>query len=304
MANRIAPDKQRRILHMLVEGASMRSITRIEQCSINTVTRLVEVAGEACREFHDEHVREVPARLIQCDEIWAFLYAKRKNVERAKSAPEGAGDIWTWTAIESESKLVISWAVSAARDGATALDLMDDLRDRTTDRFQLTTDGLASYPEAVEGAFGGNVDYGQLIKLYADTPLEEARRYSPSECVGSRKEVVVGQPDQKLISTSHVERNNLNIRMGNRRFTRLTNAFSKKWENHCHALALYFTYYNFCRPHKTLSSPYSRTPAMAAGLTDRVYSVDWLSELVTAKFPQPGPRGPYKPRKPKVAQNS
>lgn len=300
MVNRIAPDKQRRILNMLVEGSSMRSITRIERCSINTVTRLVETAGEACREFHDQNVRNVPARLVQCDEIWAFLYAKRKNVERAVAAPEGAGDTWTWTAIDSESKLMISWAVSASRDGATALDLMDDLRERTTDRFQLTTDGLSSYPEAVEGAFGGNVDYAQLIKLYADTPAEEARRYSPSECVGTRRSPVVGDPDEEFISTSHVERHNLTIRMSNRQFTRLTNAFSKKFANHCHAIALYFVYYNFCRPHKSLSNPYQRTPAMAAGLTDQVYSMEWLSDLVSAKFAPPGPRGPYKPRVPNV----
>ena len=304
MVNRIAPDKQRRILNMLVEGSSMRSITRIEHCSINTVTRLVEAAGEACREFHDQNVRDVPAQLVQCDELWAFLYAKRKNVERAKAAPEGAGDVWTWTAIDSKSKLVISWAVSGSRDGATALDLMDDLRERTKDRFQLTTDGLAAYPEAVEGAFGGNVDYAQLIKLYEDAPPEEARKYSPSECTGTRREVVVGKPVWSQISTSHVERHNLTIRMGNRRFTRLTNAFSKKYANHCHAIALYFTYYNFCRVHKTLSDPYQRTPAMAAGLTDQVYNMEWMSDLVSAKFARPGPRGPYKPRKPKAASST
>ena len=282
---------------MLVEGSSMRSITRIERCSINTVTRLVEAAGEACREFHDQNVRDVPAQLVQSDEIWAFLYAKEKNVDRAVAAPEEAGDVWTWTAIDSESKLVISWAVSGSRDGATALDLLDDLRERTAGRFQLTTDGLTSYLEAVEGAFGGNVDYAQLIKVYADTPKEEARRYSPSECVGTRRNPVVGNPDDQFISTSHVERHNLTIRMSNRRFTRLTNAFSKKYANHCHAIALYMTYYNFCRPHKSLNNPYQRTPAMAAGLTDQVYSVEWLSELVSTKFSPPRPRGPYKPRR-------
>jgi len=212
--------------------------------------------------------------------------------------------VWAWTAIDSESKLVISWAVSGSRDGATAIDLMDDLRERTRDRFQLTTDGLNAYPEAVEGAFGGNVDYAQLIKLYADTPQEEARRYSPSECVGTRRNPGVGYPDDQFISTSHVERHNLTIRMSNRRFTRLTNAFSKKYANHCHAIALYFTYYNFCRPHSSLKNPYNRTPAMAAGLTDQVYSVEWLSDLVSAKFARPGPRGPYKPRKPKATSST
>ena len=272
----------------------MRSITRVEQCGINTVTRLMEYAGEACLEFHKAHVRGVPARRVQCDEIWAYLYAKRRNVDRAIAPPDGAGDVWTWTALDSDSKLLISWVVSTSRDGETALELMDDLRERTTDRFQLTTDGLAVYPGAVDGAFGGNVDYAQLIKLYADTPKEEARRYSPSVCIGAKREVVVGQPDAAHISTSYVERNNLTMRMSMRRFTRLTNAFSKKFENYCHAQAFWFTYYNWCRPHKTLSRPYRTTPVMAAGLADEVYSIEWLSDLVSAQYPPVQPRGPYR----------
>ncbi len=276
----------------------MRSITRIEQCSINTVTRLMEYAGEACLDFHRENVREVHAQRVQCDEIWAYLYAKRKNVPRATAAPREAGDVWTWTAIDADSKLMISWVVSSARDGISAIELMDDLRERTTDRFQLTTDGLAAYPEAVEGAFGGNIDYAQLIKLYADTPKEEARRYSPVECIGAKREVVTGQPETAYISTSYVERSNLTMRMSMRRFTRLTNAFSKKFENHCYAQALFFTYYNWCRPHQSVSKPYRTTPAMAAGLTDRVFSAEWLSDLVSARYPAPGPRGTYRPRRP------
>ncbi len=299
MVNRISPDKQIRILNMLVEGTSMRSITRIENCGINTVKRVVVAAGKACIDYHDMHVRDVPAQVVQCDEIWAFLYAKRRNVEHAVAAPDEAGDVWTWTAIDSDSKLLISWAVSTSRDGATDLDLMDDLRARTANRFQLTTDGLSAYPEAVEGAFGGNVDFAQSIKIYADAPREEARRYSPSECVGTRQEVVVGDPDERLISTSHVERHNLTMRMSMRRFTRLTNAFSKKYENHYYAQALYFTYYNFCRPHSTLTkrnNGYKTTPAMAAGLTDRVYDMAWLSDLASGHFPQPQPRGTYQKR--------
>ena len=299
MANRIAPDKQIRILNMLVEGSSMRSITRIEQCGINTVKRLVVEAGKACMEYHDRHVRGVPAQVVQCDEIWAFLYAKRKNVEYAVAAPEEAGDVWTWTAIDSDSKLLISWLVSNSRDGESALEIMDDLRARTEGRFQLTTDGLNAYPEAVEGAFGGDVDFAQLIKIYAAAPPEDARRYSPAECVDTRKEVIVGDPDERLISTSHVERHNLTMRMSMHRFTRLTNAFSKKFENHCYAQALYFTYYNFCRPHTTLTKlagGYRTTPAMAAGLTDRVYDMAWLSALVSEQMAPPKKRGPYKPR--------
>ena len=277
----------------------MRSITRIENCAFNTVKRCLIDAGKACWDYHDRHVTGIPAQLVQCDEIWSFLYAKSKNVENAVRAPKEAGDVWTWTAIDSDSKLMISWAVSTSRDGETALALMDDLRARTAGRFQLTTDGLNAYPGAVEGAFGGNVDFAQLIKIYAETPPEEATRYSPSEWVASRKDVIVGDPDERFISTSHVERHNLTMRMSMRRFTRLTNGFSKKFENHCYALAMYFTFYNFCRAHTTLTKErggYRTTPAMAAGLTDRVYDMDWLVEMVNATLPKPGKRGPYKKR--------
>ena len=172
----------------------MRSISRIENCSFNTVKKCLLDAGKACWEYHDRNVREIPAQLVQCDEIWSFLYAKAKNVEYAVKAPPEAGDIWTWTAIDSESKLMISWAVSTSRDGQTALDLMDDLRARTADRFQLTTDGLNAYPGAVEGAFGGSIDFAQLVKIYAEPPEDETR-YSPSEWVASRKDIIVGNPD-------------------------------------------------------------------------------------------------------------
>ena len=299
MANRIASDKQIRILNMLVEGSSMRSITRIEGCGINTVKRLVVAAGQACMEYHNHHVQGVPAQIVQCDEIWAFLYAKRKNVEYAVAAPAEAGDVWCWTAIDSDTKLLISWLVSTSRDGDSAIELMDDLRARTVDRFQLTTDGLNAYPEAVEGAFGGDVDFAQLIKIYAATTPEDTRRYSPAECVDTRKEIIVGDPDERFISTSHVERHNLTMRMSLRRYTRLTNAFSKKFEHHCYAAALYFTFYNFCRPHTTLTKQaggYKTTPAMAAGLTNRVHGMDWLSDLVSARMTPPKKRGPYKKR--------
>ena len=299
MANRLSNDKQRQILNLLVEGSSMRSISRVTDVSINTVTKLLVAAGEACATFHDQTVRDVPTRKVQCDEVWSFCYAKRKNVEYAKAAPEEAGDVWTWTGIDADTKLIVSWHVSPNRDSDAAIEIMDDMRARLANRVQITTDGLKSYLEAVEGAFGGDVDYAQLVKLYGPSPTEDQRRYSPVEWIGSRRETVSGNPDWDDISTSYVERHNLTMRMEMRRFTRLTNAFSKKLENHCHMLALYFVHYNFCRPHTTLTkraSGYKTTPAMAAGLADRVNGMDWLVELVNAAQPKPSKRGPYKPR--------
>ena len=277
----------------------MRSVSRATGVSINTVTKLLVAAGEACARFHHETVRDVPALKVQCDEVWSFCYAKRKNVEYAKAAPANAGDVWTWTGIDADNKLIVSWYVSPSRDSDAAIELMDDLRERLANRVQITTDGLKSYLEAVEGAFGGDVDYAQLVKLYGDAPREDQRRYSPVECVGAVKQEVSGNPDWDYISTSYVERQNLTMRMGMRRFTRLTNAFSKKLENHCHMLALYFVHYNFCRPHTTLTkraNGYKTTPAMATGLAERVYGMDWLVELVNAAMPKPDKRGPYKAR--------
>ncbi len=278
----------------------MRSISRVTDVSINTVTKLLVDAGEASASFHDRTVRDLATRKVQCDEIWSFCYAKRKNVEYAKAAPAEAGNVWTWTGIDADSKLIVSWHVSPVRDSGAAIEIMDDLRERLANRVQITTDGLKSYLEAVEVAFGGDVDYAQLVKLYGDAPKEDQRRYSPVECVGFVKQEVSGNPDWEHISTSYVERQNLTMRMGMRRFTRLTNAFSKKLENHCHMLALYFVHYNFCRPHTTLTKRnhgYKTTPAMAAGLTDHAYNIDWLVDLVNASLPKPGKRGPYAPRK-------
>lgn len=299
MVNRLSTDKQRQILNLLVEGSSMRSISRVAGVSINTVTKLLVAAGEACCTYHDRTVRDVPSLKVQCDEVWSFCYAKRKNVGHAAAAPAGSGDVWTWTGIDADSKLIVSWRVSPGRDSDAAIDLMDDLRARLASRVQITTDGLKSYLEAVEGAFGGDVDYAQLVKLYGPSPTEDARRYSPVECIGAVKQEVSGNPDWDHISTSYVERQNLNMRMGMRRFTRLTNAFSKKLENHCHMLALYFVHYNFCRPHTTLTKRaggYKTTPAMASGLAQRVYDMDWLVELVNTAMLTPKKRGPYKPR--------
>ena len=299
MANRLSTDKQKAILNLLVEGSSMRSISRVTGVSINTVTKLLVAAGQACAEYHDRTVRDLDSRRIQCDEVWSFCYAKRKNVEYAKAAPAEAGDVWTWTGIDADSKLIVSWNVSPSRDSDAAIEIMDDLRSRLASRVQITTDGLRSYLEAIEGAFGGDVDYAQLVKLYGPSATEDARRYSPVEWVGSVRTKVSGNPEWDDISTSYVERQNLTMRMGMRRFTRLTNAFSKKLENHCHMLALYFVHYNFCRSHTTLTkraNGYGTTPAMASGLAERVYDMDWLVELVNTAMPKPGKRGPYKPR--------
>jgi IS1 family transposase len=274
---------------MLIEGSSMRSISRVAGVSINTVTKLLVDAGEACAAYHEEHVRNVRASRIQCDEIWSFTYAKAKNVAKAKAAPEGAGDVWTWTGLDSDSKMIVSWLVGG-RDGSYAMEFMDDLAKRLANRVQLTTDGHRAYLEAVEGAFGDDVDYAQLVKLYGAAPESAKGRYSPAECIGARKERVTGNPDREHVSTSYVERQNLTMRMSMRRFTRLTNGFSKKVENHCHALALYFVHYNFCRLHKSLKV----TPAMAAGVSDTLHDMEWIVGLIDARTPKPGPRGPYK----------
>ena len=261
---------------MLVEGSSMRSISRVVGVSINTVTKLLEDAGEASYRLHHELVQDVHAQRVQCDEIWSFCYAKQKNVKHAVAAPEEAGDVWTWTGIDADSKLIINWLVSPGRDGGYALEFMDELRKRLANRVQLTTDGHSAYLEAIEGAFGGNVDYARLIKIYGPV-LEEGRRYSPADCIATKVEPVVGLPEREYISTSYIERHNLTTRMSVRRFTRLTNAFSKKLANHGYALALYFVWYNFIRSHKSLGG---KTPAMAAGLAEYRYGWDWLIEAI------------------------
>ena len=278
------------ILSMLCEGSSMRSISRVADVSINTVSKLLVDAGEACAAFHYDTVRDVKARRVQCDEIWSFCYAKNKNVHDAKAAPYVAGDVWTWTAFDSGSKMILSWAVGD-RGAQTANYFMDDLASRLADHVQLTTDGHKVYLDAVAGAFGNDIDYAMLVKLYGEEPGNgPERKYSPGECVGARKEPITGNPDRRHISTSHVERQNLNIRMGVRRFTRLTNAFSKKIDNHIHALSLYFVFYNFVRMHKTLRM----SPAMAAGVTDHLWSMEDIVALIDARAPKPGRRGPYR----------
>ena len=279
------------ILNLLVEGSSMRSISRITGVSINTVTKMLEDAGKACAAYHDLTVRNVKAQQVQCDEIWSFCYAKQKNVATASAAPEGAGDVWTWTAIDRDSKMILAFEVGD-RSAATARDFMDDLTDRLATRVQLTTDGYKAYLEAVEGAFGADVDYAILVKMYGELSGQKGheRKYSPAECIGARKELISGHPVKERVSPSHVERQNLSMRMGMRRFTRLTNGFSKKLENHLHMLSLYFVHYNFVRMHKSLEM----TPAMAAGVSDTLHDMAWIVGLIDAAAPIAGKRGPYR----------
>jgi IS1 family transposase len=239
--------------------------------SRTTLLKLLEDAGQAFSEYQDRVLVNLPCKRIQVDETWAFCYAKQKNVPTAKAAPEGAGDIWTWVGLCADTKLVASWYVGG-RDSTAAMTFMDDLAPRLASRVQLTSDGHKPYLEAVEGAFGGDVDYAVLVKIYGPAP-EGQRRYSPAICTGARKFRVEGNPDPKHVSTSFAERQNLNIRMGNRRMTRLTNAFSKKAENHAHMMAIYFMHYNFVRIHQTLKV----TPAMAAGVTLKLWE---MSDLV------------------------
>lgn len=277
------------ILNMLCEDSSMRAISRTKDVSINTVTKLLVDAGTACAAFHSDTVRNIKAQRIQCDEIWAFCYAKQKNVQYAKHPVEGAGDLWTWTAIDADTKLILSWMVGH-RDGDTAAVFIADLKKRLGNRVQLTTDGHKAYLQAVEDTFGADIDYAMLIKLYGQSEAPE-KRYSPAECIGILKKPITGAPVDGDISTSYVERHNLTTRMCVRRFTRLTNAFSKKVENHCHALALYYVWYNFVRIHTTLRM----TPAMAAGVTTKLWSMEDIAALIDSpKTSQK--RGPYKKR--------
>ncbi|MER8595836.1 IS1 family transposase [Mesorhizobium sp. M1182] len=280
------------ILTMLCEGSSMRSISRVADVSINTVSKLLVDAGKFCADLHDREVRNVKAKRVQCDEIWSFTGAKQKNVAAMKNHVDGAGDTWTWTALDSDSKIIISWLVGG-RDGEYALAFMDDVKDRLANRVQLTTDGHRAYLNAVEEAFGADIDYVMLVKMYGEPEgkaVPQERRYSPAVCTGARKTRIEGSPDLAHVSTSHVERQNLTMRMQMRRFTRLTNAFSKKFENHVHMVALYTVWYNFIRIHKTLKM----SPAMAAGLSQTLWSMDDICDRMDAVAPKPGKRGPYR----------
>jgi IS1 family transposase len=273
--NRLDITQRAKILQMMVEGVSIRAISRMTGASKNTIAKLLVDVGTACSAYHDQHVRNLNSCRIQCDEIWSFTYAKQKNVPTAKAAPHWAGDTWTWTAIDADSKLLISYCVGD-RTSQTAIMLMDDLAARLANRVQLTTDGYKAYLEAVEGAFSDQIDYAMLVKLYGDAPEAAKGRYSPAECTGAVKTRITGDPSRKHVSTSYAERSNLTMRMSMRRFTRLTNGFSKKIENHAHQVALHFMWYNFGRIHKTLRV----TPAIEAGVSDHVWSLEDFAALI------------------------
>ena len=281
--NRLSRERRSQILRALVEGNSIRATCRLTGTAKGTVLTLLEDAGAACLHYQDTTLRDLPCQRLQCDEIWSFCHAKQKNVPEEHQGEFGYGDVWTWTAIDSETKLVPSFAVGT-RDADAASAFMHDLAGRLRGRVQLTTDGHKPYIEAVEGAFGADIDYAMLIKVYGQTP-ESERRYSPAECIGSDIRRINGDPDPRHVSTSHAERQNLTMRMQMRRFTRLTNAFSKKVENLEHAVALHFMHYNFCRPHLTLQRRdlAHPTPAMAAGVADHVWRIEEIVQLIEGR---------------------
>jgi IS1 family transposase len=284
--NKLDHETRARILRLLCEGNSIRAVTRLTGTGKKTVSKLMADAGQAAAWYQDRVFENLTCKRVQVDEIWAFVYEKQKNVARAKSAPAQAGDVWTWTAIDADTKLIPSWFIGS-RDSDAAIIFMDDLASRLANRVQLTSDGHRAYLEAVEGAFGGDIDYAMLVKLYGSSS-EGKKRYSPAECIGARKTRIEGEPDMKHVSTSFAERSNRNVRMHTRRFTQLTNAFSRKVEHHAHAVALFAMYYNFVRIHKTLRT----TPAMAAKVTDRLWEIGdvvdvleaWEATPVTAKI--------------------
>jgi len=265
------------VIRSLVEGSSVNSTVRMTGASKNTILKLVVEIGSACSEYQDRVMRNLPCQQVQCDEVWAFVGCKEKNVTPEKAQGGICGDVWTWTAIDAQTKLIPCWLIGQ-RDAIAVRDFIEDLASRLASRVQLRTDGHKPYLTAVDRAFGDEIDYAQLVKIYG-AGVEGQKRYSPAQCIGTRVEPIIGEPDPMDISTSYVERSNLSIRMGTRRFTRLTNAFSKKIENHCAAVALYMMFYNFGRKHLTLGT----TPAVKAGLTDDIWTIEEIVTLLEAR---------------------
>jgi IS1 family transposase len=281
--NSLSPDVRARIIAALVEGVSISSIVRMTGVAKTTILRLIREVGSACTQFHDTQVRYLATERVQCDEVWSYVTKKEKNVTESEKGTIGLGSVWTWTAIDADSKLLISWVVSdRGQDAADAL--IEDLKARTYQRIQVSTDGHSPYLTAIMKAFKyGECDYAEVIKVYANSkplagssPNSAQSRYSPGRLKSIEKKPRIGMPITKYISTSYMERWNLTLRMQNRRFTRLTNAFSKKFTNHCHMIALTVVFYNYCHPHKSLGG---KTPAMAAGLTDYVWTAKDLLSL-------------------------
>jgi IS1 family transposase len=287
--NLLDNNKRTQIIAALVEGNSIRATSRMTGVSQNTIFKLLADLGNACADYQDKAFRNLNCKRIECDEIWSFVGAKARNVTQRKMDEESWGDVWTWVAIDADTKLVPCWLVGP-RNGEAAYVFIQDLASRLKNRVQLTTDGHRPYLEAVEAAFGSEIDYAQLIKIYGKTSKKDETRYSPAECIGCEKKWIAGNPTKELISTSFVERQNLTMRMSMRRFTRLTNGFSKKIENHAHAIALHYMYYNFCRMHKTLRC----TPAMAAGVSSKLWEISDIIALLPT--PVAKERGPYKKR--------
>lgn len=276
--NRLTTEQRAAILGMLVEGNSMRATARMAGVSFNTVSKLLLDIGEAAAAYQDEHLRGLDCKAIEADEIWSFVAHKERNKPDELKGTFGTGDVWTWTALDADTKLIVSWFVGD-RKNEDAAAFMQDLSERITGRIQLTTDGHSAYPNAVGLAFRHNIDFAQLVKQYT-SPREGQARYSPAVCTGTRVRIDRGNPDPARISTSYVERQNLTMRMSMRRFTRLTNGFSKKLDNHMAAIALHFLHYNFARAHKTLANPYPRTPAMAAGIANHIWCLREVAELL------------------------
>jgi len=272
--NELSTENRKRIVAALVEGSSMRAVSRMTGASRNTINKLLIDLGMACSAYQDKVFRNLPLKRIQCDEIWSFVGCKQKNVTPENKA-NGWGDVWTWVAMDADTKLVPCWFV-ASRDAGAAYHFMHDLAGRLVNRVQLTTDGHRAYLTAVEDAFGSEIDYAQLQKIYGVAPEGPEVRYSPAQCMGAKRAVISGRPDFKHVSTSFIERQNLTMRMQIRRFTRLTNAFSKKVENHEHMLSLHYMNYNFCRIHQSLRV----TPAMEAGISDHVWSLEEIVGLI------------------------